>query len=513
MKLVFIPLIVFIVLVSGCAVPDNKLNKTDGAENSMAAPNQIIESEKEPEKPTAAASPTGLGSLCSGEENCEIFCHTHKGACTQYCNNNPDNLLCQNSWAYDCVYSSELPFCQKLKADLDSVYNSLDKKIESAIKSGPKYTKEELDKIYKEIDDLSLRGYSRDKTSKLQEKARSNLYVPPTPTPEPPQPPKPKYPENFFNPDIPCTSNPDVKFTNIVVNPEELDLIVPLGSITHPEATTHTYLFVGNRTPSIYAPADSVLTEVAYDGIEYGFVLQASCEFIYTFGHISDTTEGMKKLFETEKVEQRGELKMVQPLIKLKAGDLLGKTSGTRGVHGFDLGAYHKNQANYYVNNERYKKGSFKFYNAVCPYDYFDNQTKAAYYSKFGGFGGIIPGSTCGTAGQDKAGTISGNWHDTQNIEWNTSSKKIVFGLDGEAADAAVRIMMTGRSVFFIFWDTPTYKRPKEVTGEHCYADDKSDTIIYVKIISNTEMKLYVDETANTCPSTFPEDKATSYYR
>ena len=454
-----------------------------------------------------------LGSLCAGEENCKIFCHASKGACTQYCDKNPDNMLCQNSWAYDCVYSSELPFCQKVKADLEDAYNSLDKKIEGAIRNGPKYTKEGLDKIYKEIDDLRLSGYNRDKISKLQEKARSNLYVPPTPTPTPPEPPKPKYPENFFNPDIPCTINPDVRFTNIVVNPENLDLIVPLGSITHPEATTHTYLFVGNRTPSIYVPADSVLTGVDYSGKDYGFTFQASCEFIYTFGHITDPIESIKKFFETEKVEQRGTEKLVSPLIKFKAGDLLGKTGGTEQAHGFDLGAYHKNQANYYVNNERYRKGSFKFYNAVCPYDYFESQTKAAYYSKFGGFGGVVPGATCGTAGQDKAGTISGNWHDTSNIEWDTSSKKIVFGTDGEAADAAVRIMMTSRPVFFIFWDSPTYKKPKEVTGEHCYEDTKSDTIIYVKIISDMEMKLVVDDTAKTCPDRFPEEKAVGYYR
>ena len=299
-----------------------------------------------------------------------------------------------------------------------------------------------------------------------------------------------------------------------MVNPDDLDLIVPLGSVTHEEITTHTYLFVGNKTPNIYVPADSVLIEVSYSGVDYGFTFQASCEFVYTFGHITDPVDRIKDLFETEKVEQRGATeKLVRPLIKFKAGDLIGQTGGTQQAHGFDLGAYHKNQANYYVNQERYKNGSFKFYNAVCPYDYFDSQTKSAYYNKFGGFGGVIPGATCGTAGQDRVGTISGNWHDTPNIAWNPSSKKVAFGTDGDFSDSAIRIMMSSRSVFFIFKDNPTYKRPKGVTGEHCYEDDKSDTIIYVKIISDMEMKMYVDDTGKTCPTTFPEDKATTYYR
>ena len=463
-----------------------------------------IEKEEQDKKQDLA-----LGSICIGEENCKIFCHTSKGACTDYCNKNPENPLCQNSWAYDCVYFSELTFCQKLKVDLENEYNSMNAKIESAIRNGPKYNQTEYEKVLKEVDDLRLKGYSSDKISKLQEKARSNLYIRPTPTPEPPKPPQPKYPENFFNPDIECTSNPDVKFTNIVVRPEDLDLIVPLGSVTHEEITTHTYLFVGNKTPNIYVPVDSVLTDVTYGGIDYGLTFQASCEFIYTFGHITDPVQIIKDSAGQASASNFS----TKPLIQFKAGDLIGQTGGTQQAHGFDLGAYHKNQANYYVNNERYKKGSFKFYNAVCPYDYFDSQTKSAYYNKFGGFGGVVPGATCGTAGQDKTGTISGNWHDTANIEWNTSSKKIAFGTDGDFPDSAVRIMMSSRHVFFIFWDSPTYKRPKEVTGEHCYEDTKSDTIIYVKIVSDMEMKMVVDDSAKTCPDKFPEDKATNYYR
>lgn len=474
---------------------------------------EISEALKEEEIESAEGK--ALGTLCSGEESCKVFCHTNKGTCTKHCNNNPDNPLCQQSFAYDCVYFSELPFCQKLKADLENKYLSLKTRIESSIKNGPKYTDAELKKILDEINELRMKGLHEAKRIELEEKARSNLYMPPTPTPEPPQPPRPRYPENFFNPDIPCTTNPYVRFTTAVVNPDDLNLIVPMGAITHEEATTHTYLFAKDgKKVTLYVPADSVLTEVSYSGRDYGLTFQASCEFMYTFGHITDPVEKIKKTLESDKAVQREgrQEKYVQTSVEFKAGDLIGQTTGTEQANGFDLGAYHKNQANYFANKARYEN-SKKFYNAVCPYDYFDNQTRAAYYNKFGSFGGIIPGSTCGSASQDKVGTISGNWHDTQSIEWNLSSKKVVFGVDGESENPAIRIMMSSRPVFFIFSGDPTYKKPKEVTKEHCYEDSKTDTIIYVRLVSDTEMRLYVDDTAKTCPSSFPEDKAVSYFR
>ncbi len=36
-----------------------------------------------------------LGSLCSGEDSCQFFCNTNRGRCTDYCQNNPENPLCQ----------------------------------------------------------------------------------------------------------------------------------------------------------------------------------------------------------------------------------------------------------------------------------------------------------------------------------------------------------------------------------------------------------------------------------
>lgn len=36
----------------------------------------------------------GLGNLCVSEENCRNFCHTNRGQCNEYCQENSSNELC-----------------------------------------------------------------------------------------------------------------------------------------------------------------------------------------------------------------------------------------------------------------------------------------------------------------------------------------------------------------------------------------------------------------------------------
>ncbi len=43
----------------------------------------------------ASASEGNLGELCTGEEECNLFCHDNRGRCLQYCNTNTTNFICQ----------------------------------------------------------------------------------------------------------------------------------------------------------------------------------------------------------------------------------------------------------------------------------------------------------------------------------------------------------------------------------------------------------------------------------
>ena len=72
-------IIVGMILLSGCVLNDNKIVKTT-AENDAT---KIIPKTLQ------------LGNLCSGEAECNTFCHDNKGRCKDYCANNPENEICQ----------------------------------------------------------------------------------------------------------------------------------------------------------------------------------------------------------------------------------------------------------------------------------------------------------------------------------------------------------------------------------------------------------------------------------
>src|SRR3989344_3693396 len=67
-----------IVFISGCIQQDSLYNK-----------------EQLNNKIPFGAINKGLGSLCSDEEECNTFCHDNKGRCKDYCDNNPENEVCQ----------------------------------------------------------------------------------------------------------------------------------------------------------------------------------------------------------------------------------------------------------------------------------------------------------------------------------------------------------------------------------------------------------------------------------
>ena len=76
------PFLIGIAFIGGCAQhPDNSAQAETASEPQKA------------EKPSFDA--LQLGNLCSGEAECNTFCHDNKGRCKDYCNNNPENELCR----------------------------------------------------------------------------------------------------------------------------------------------------------------------------------------------------------------------------------------------------------------------------------------------------------------------------------------------------------------------------------------------------------------------------------
>lgn len=120
-----------------------------------------------------------LGTMCLGEENCRTFCHTNKGRCGEYCKKNPENILCQNSFVYDCNNNPDNPVCKKEleqeKKTLEDTYNALKTEIDNAVSSGSLLAQEHYKRVIADLDSLQSKGYQKEKIGQLKQKALSIL--------------------------------------------------------------------------------------------------------------------------------------------------------------------------------------------------------------------------------------------------------------------------------------------------------------------------------------------------
>ncbi|MBI4167793.1 MAG: hypothetical protein HY515_02450, partial [Candidatus Aenigmarchaeota archaeon] len=73
------------------------------------------------------------------------------------------------------------------------------------------------------------------------------------------------------------------------------------------------------------------------------------------------------------------------PATELKAGDLIGYTTGTPQANNWDFGAYSKVKSNHLAGKSGYEEIDTR---AVCPYNYFTIDKKEFYYSLFTGITG-----------------------------------------------------------------------------------------------------------------------------
>ncbi len=94
-------IIVALVFISGCTSPvlnqnDNKTTLISDTPQTTKIGGQSTSISPSPDIPLII----GLGSLCSGESGCQAFCQNNKGQCTDYCNKNPGNPLCQKPFGF-----------------------------------------------------------------------------------------------------------------------------------------------------------------------------------------------------------------------------------------------------------------------------------------------------------------------------------------------------------------------------------------------------------------------------
>lgn len=190
-----------------------------------------------------------------------------------------------------------------------------------------------------------------------------------------------------------CVSNPNPVFTADVTDLSRISRVTPPGMLmTGDILKSHSYIWIadGGKVP-VYAPTDATLAAGAHYsefGInQYYLVFQVSCEVEFAFDHFQEPLPSITERFSsTPKGDTRTDY--VTPLA-VKAGELLGYTSGTGEAHNWDFGVYNTTK----LDPDAQAFGATgKDARANCPYDYYPREKQSAYRSLFNSdMGGGVP--------------------------------------------------------------------------------------------------------------------------
>lgn len=377
----------------------------------------------------------------------------------------------------------------------------------------------------------------------------SNTPEPPAPTatPEPYRAPIATYSPNgpgdelvgqrtnaeggYLQPD--CESNPSPVLTSHITDLSTIRSIQPPSVISGNWYKNRSYLNIdaehGGQADSVpvYAPADAEITGITYylqpmsdingkpvDVPQYELRLSISCEVTYGFDHLTELTPSLLDDAPAEpSTSTRDAEKKVS--ISVKAGGLLGHTTGTIVAHSWDFIFSNTTVDNRFANQERYENtGDLKvLLYAECPYDYFADDMGDEYRSLIGGSDGVTVGTGCETS-YDVPGGIYGGWFQSPfdgsdqfaSADWGVAVKLM--------PDGNIRVNGENTSVR-LGPQNDTYLDPHTVTDQHCYISasgtgGQSGTHVFLKMLSPVTMGVAFGDGA--CPKSLPSGH-TVYYR
>lgn len=280
-----------------------------------------------------------------------------------------------------------------------------------------------------------------------------------------------------------------------------------------------------NNAPEapIYAPADAVAIGITHyiapmllwDGStieisQFDVRFELSCEVSYWFDHISRLVEPFASLAAAEGARDTRDA-MVPIRVEVKAGDLIGYSTGTEPAHVWDFVLVDSSRTTTFANQQRYEQtGDLQhLLHSACPLDYFSPQLRADYAALYGSWQGRQANPACDTT-VDVPGTIAGGWFSSPfdgsapfaSADWGVVVKA--------AADGFIDINGPGRSLR-TGPSAATFADPKTVTGEHCYQHYNSPAqYAYVKVLPDAQLAVAFGD--GVCPSSLPASYVV-YYR
>lgn len=313
-------------------------------------------------------------------------------------------------------------------------------------------------------------------------------------------------------------------FTKDFTDLENISSVGPLGGlnvgsasrsyVTNKRAADGTAVY----TP-IYAPMDSTLMGIYYKKANYGNLgtrgeyrleIDAGCGRItYVFDHIAEVNETIKNAGAKEPSEQSNDGTTVK--IPLKAGDLLGRTDGTKVSGGWDFYLLNQNFNAFHINSDRWQSDHNT--HADCPYNYFTPELKTKYEAKLALWDGQKPaGLTCGQVSHDVADTLSGGWF--QGDATDIKGTKLLLGATANMVEVLREVsgaLNQSENDRFGFRTYSYSKKPEDVkVGEKiCYSGDNK--YIYLNLVSSD--KLQTARGSGNCPATFPTSGIEEWQR
>ncbi len=180
-----------------------------------------------------------------------------------------------------------------------------------------------------------------------------------------------------------CESSTNPKFTADITDLSKVVYLTPPVTIQSGDLKTHGYIHLGENSSKVpvYSPVNAKLYEGSFyaEGGEglYSLFFEVSCEVRFMLDHIIEPVEKISKVFP-EKPAADSRTNKVGP-VEFKAGELIGHTGGTPYSKNWDFGVYNLTKENPYRNKQYEHSGTFRYSNAVCPYEYFTKELRAKY--------------------------------------------------------------------------------------------------------------------------------------
>ena len=326
-------------------------------------------------------------------------------------------------------------------------------------------------------------------------------------------------------------------FTSHMFELDKVSHIYPLGQLNggHYEAEALALSLIqikpsvieaGDKV-AVYAPADMSLELWGYGYgpvgdqavwiLDFKFNEQVSIRY----SSVTEVVQAITEVSTSTPNETSAGFPPSSPL-SFNAGDLIGYTTGTTQANNWDIWVYDQEHTNSFAQALRYEAEQLgaRLRTAICPYSFLKDSMKAEVRALYGLNG---PGETieCGSASRDVVGTLAGQWHfDSDPAQGVTVSEEgdyaSPFAIFNSLNDEVI-IHSVNNTRYQVTSSNPSYKKPEDITGSHCY--DLSNQqfgitqgYIYFNLVSDIEMQVLFSATG-ICPENFPDSGFRSYYR